>query len=256
MFTVEERDRVREWVLNLARSDTRVTAGAMIGSMAGGAADQWSDIDITFGIALGHSPDAVLDEWTAAIDREFGMLDTFDLRAGSSLYRVFILPSGLEIDVSVTPQPDFGARGPHFEILFGSARPPEIAPPPDAHHLIGMGWHHVLHARVAIERQKPWRAEYWISALRDHTLALACLRHGENAVQARGIDRLPASLAAPLVGALVRSLDAPELRRALAVATTSLIAEVQAHDPALCARLTPLLHEYGAPDAVPANESA
>ena len=37
MFTVEERDRVRDTILKMARADPRVVAGAMIGSLALGA---------------------------------------------------------------------------------------------------------------------------------------------------------------------------------------------------------------------------
>ena len=45
----------------------------------------------------------------------------------------------------------------------------------DARHTAGLGWHHVLHARSCIERGKVWQAEYWISAVRDYTITLACL---------------------------------------------------------------------------------
>ena len=250
MFTAEHRDHVRARVLDLARTDPRVTAGALTGSTAVGAEDAWSDIDVAFGIADGIIPDAVLHDWTDVLGREFGVLDYFDLRSGSTVYRVFLLPSGLEVDVAVAPQQDFGARGPRFRTLFGTTRQLEAAPQPAAQYLIGLGWHHVLHARSCIERGKPWQAEYWISGIRDHVLALACLRLGEDAVYGRGVDRLPVAMTGPLAEALVRSLDEPELRRALAVATACLIGELEAWDPALCARLTPPLHEFGAPQAV------
>jgi hypothetical protein len=168
---------------------------------------------------------------------------------------VFLLPGGLEVDVAVTPEQDFGARGPRFRTLFGTTRQPEAAPQPAAQYLIGLGWHHVLHARSCIERGKPWQAEYWISGIRDHVLALACLRLGEDAVFGRGVDRLPVAVTGPLAEALVRSLDEPELRRALAVATACLIGELEAWDPALCARLTPPLHEFGAPQAAERGRS-
>src|SRR5207302_5613904 len=83
------------------------------------------------------------------------------------------------------------------------------------------------------------------------TLALACLRLGENAVYGRGVDRLPTAVTDPLADALVRSLDEQELRRALAVATMSLIGELEEWDPALCSRLKPLLQEFGALQAEP-----
>ena len=176
------------------------------------------------------------------------MLHHFDLRSGSSVYRVFLLPSGLEVDVAATPAEDFGARGPNFRALFGSNQQLEDRPQPHASSLMGLCWHHVLHARACIERHKPWQAEYWISAMRDHLLELACLRLGENALEGRSFDRLPSSVREPLAEALVRSLTAAELRRALAVATRCLIAELEAWDSRLCARLSPLLHEFGARD--------
>ncbi|HLG65344.1 MAG TPA: hypothetical protein VKY19_25660 [Ktedonosporobacter sp.] len=229
----------------MTRADPRTTGGALIGSLAAGAEDRWSDIDITFGIATDHAIETILDDWTQILEQEFGVLSHFDLRSGPSIYRVFLLPDGLEIDLSVTPEADFGARGPNFQRLFGTARQLEPAPQPDASSLIGLSWHHVLHARSSIERHKPWRAEYWIGSIRDYILALACLRKGENAFHGRGVDLLPASITDPLAGALVRSLDESELRRALAAATRCLIAELEEWDHALCARLKPLLLEFG-----------
>lgn len=246
MFTTEQRDYVRDRVLELARADPRVTAGALTGSTATGQEDEWSDIDITFGITDGTPLEAVLQDWTKVLIRGFGALDHFDLRSGPSIYRVFLLPSGLEVDVSVTPQQQFGARGPAFRSLFGTAPQLEAAPPEDARYLIGLAWHHVLHARSCIERGKPWQAEYWIGGIRDHTLALACIRLGEPSVYGRGVDRLPAAVTGPLADALVRSLDELELRRALEVTTACFISELEAWDPVLCARLKPTLQEFGA----------
>src|SRR5438067_4749698 len=114
MFAPEIREHVRERVLELASADPRVTAGALTGSMAFGNGDEWSDIDVAFGITNGITPEAVLDDWTQVLERELGVLDHFDLCSGSSVYRVFLLPNGLEVDVAVTPAEDFGARGPHF----------------------------------------------------------------------------------------------------------------------------------------------
>jgi hypothetical protein len=247
MFTTEQRDHIRDRVLDLARTDPRVTAGALTGSTAVSAEDEWSDIDVAFGIADGISLEAVLDDWTEVFRREFGALHHWDLRYGSSIYRVFLLPTGIEVDVAVTPQQQFGPRGPRFRTLFGATRPLESATQPDAQYLIGLAWHHVFHARSSIERGKPWRAEYWVSAIRDHVLALACLRLEEDANYGRGVDGLPATVTDPLVDTLVRSLDESELRRALAVATACFISELEAWDPALCAQLTPLLQQFGAP---------
>src|ERR687886_1548262 len=124
MLTAEHRDHVRARVLDLARTDPRVTAGALTGSTAVGAEDNWSDIDVAFGIADGITPEAVLQDWTEVLDREFGVLDHFDLRSGATVYRVFLLPGGLEVDVAVTPEQDFGARGPRFRTPFRATPQP------------------------------------------------------------------------------------------------------------------------------------
>ena len=249
MFTAKQREHVRNYVLEMAQTDPRVTGGALIGSTAVGAGDNWSDIDITFGIATGNAIETVIDDWTQILEREFGVLDHFDLRSGSSIYRVFLLPDGLEIDVSVTPEGDFGVYGPRFHILFGSVQQLKATPPPDARHIIGLSWHHVFHARSCIERNKPWQAEYWISEARNHTIALACIRLGESSFHGRGVDKLPAAITNPFADTLVRSLDEPGLRRALAAVTICLIAEIEKWDAILCVRLKPLLQEFGAPEA-------
>jgi hypothetical protein len=250
MFTPKQRDQVRDRVLDFAKSDPRVTGGALTGSASVSAHDQWSDIDVAFGIADGNNLAEVLDEWSAFFEREYGVVHHWDMSAGPTQFRVFLLPSGLEVDIGLVPEHEFGSRGPTFRALFGTAGKFDPPSPPDPRFLIGLAWHHVIHAHSSIERGKRWRAEYWISALRDHTLELACLRLGENAFYARGFDRLPASMTDPVADALVRSLDESELRRALAAATACFTSELEAWDPALCARLKPLLQEFGTPQSL------
>ena len=144
---------------------------------------------------------------------EFGALHHWDLPFGSTTYRVFLLSGGL-VDLAFTPAAELGPRGPAWRTVFGATVRPVPSAPPRRDDLVGLGWHHVLHARTCIERGKPWQAEHWISALRDQVLALACLRLGHPGY-AKGADLLPPELRASLVPALVRSLEEAELRRAL-----------------------------------------
>ena len=97
MFTAEHRDHVRHRILELARTDPRVTAGALTGSTAFGAGDDWSDIDVAFGIADGITSSDVLHDWTQVLDREFSVLDHFDLRSA--------LDSSHSFKSSVLPKP-------------------------------------------------------------------------------------------------------------------------------------------------------
>lgn len=196
------------------------------------------------GVAGAAETDEVVADWTRLVETEFGRLHHWDLRSGSSLYRVFLLPNGLELDLSFTPQSDFGPRGPSFRALFGETGAGSPAPRGSADQLMGLGWHHAFHAFVAIERAQPWKAEYWISALRDQVLTMACLRLGEETAWARGFDRLPDAVTDPLVGAIVRSLETHELRRALKAAAGGLLNEIGYVDDDFRRALRPLLQEY------------
>jgi transposase len=241
MFKAEERDRVRERLLELAEADPSVEAAAITGSYVAGESDDWSDIDLAFGIR-GELP-PVLEGWTELVYRQFTALHHWDLPFGSSIYRVFLLPDWLEVDIAFTPIADFGARGPRWRTVFGESREPTSSIPPRRDDLVGLGWHHVLHARACIERGKPWQAEWLINGVREHVLSLACLRLGYPTAYAKGADLLPAGLSVPLESTLVRSLDGEELRRALAAAAAALTAELERSDPALAGRLGPMLTE-------------
>jgi hypothetical protein len=243
VFTPDERERVRERVFTLARADERVSGGALTGSGAVGAEDRWSDVDTSFGIVNGVDPEIVLADWTKALEDEPGVLHWWDLRHGPTIYRVLLMPGGLELNIAVTPASEFGARGPRFRLLFGESAEHPPTPPPAVDELIGWGWVYGLSSRTAIERGKLWQAEHLISALRDQSLAAACVRLGEPAAYGRGLDRLPADLLAPYEETLVRSVQPAELRRALAVATELFLGEVAESDSELAERLREPLRE-------------
>ena len=114
-----------------------------------------------------------------------------------------------------------------------------------------MAWLYALHARSSLARGRVWQAEYMISGVRDHVLALACVRHGVPAVQGRGMDQLPAEVLAGFAAGVVRSVEAGELKRAFLAVTESLIAEVGLVDGGLAGRLSGVLRELacGGPGA-------
>ena len=227
MFTVSDRERIRKRVLELATSDSRVTAGAVVGSLAHGDGDRWSDLDLTFAVNESVPVLEVLEAWTRNLVAEFDAVHLFDLPSGSSLYRVFLLPGCLQFDLSFTPASDFGATGPEFKLLFGSAVDKAHIQPPSAQHLLGYGVHHALRARFCIERGRFWQAEYWISAVRDYALSLACRRRGLPAWHGRGFDQLPPEVLQSFRDALVTSLNRNELLRALEGTVVGLLREAE-----------------------------
>jgi hypothetical protein len=238
MFTIESRQKLRERLLERADDDGRVAGAAITGSGACAEEDRWSDIDLFFGVAEGFDVSEVLADWSAFVYRELGALHHFDLFSGSAVYRVFLLPGLLEVDLAFTPAARFGPLGAGlFKVVFGTPvarRPSEGV---NVNHLAGLGWHHVLHARICIERGKPWQAEYWIHALRNHVLALASQRFDLPVDYAKGADQLPPEIQAPWTELLVRALEPDELNRALCATAQALLAELRHADGALAETL-------------------
>jgi hypothetical protein len=237
VFTVEQRDALREHLLRLAEADERVVAGAAVGSLAVDGGDRFSDLDLTFGIA-DHAPVAdVLNDWTRTLVDELDALHLADLERGPTIYRVFLLPDALQFDLSMTPAAQFRPAGPRFRLLFGQtaagesevSRPPAgglfIPTPAVATDLFGWGVIYALHARACIERRRFWQAEHYVGAVRDHALSLACLREGLPAVQARGYDELSAETLARFEATRVGALEPGVLRAVLAASVLALMHE-------------------------------
>jgi hypothetical protein len=238
VFTIEQRDALRDRLLRLAEQDERVVAGAAVGSLAVDGGDRFSDLDLTFGIADRVLVKDVLDDWTRTLVVELEAVHLVDLERGPTTYRVFLLPDELQCDLSMTPAAQFRPAGPRFRLLFGdtAADEPEVATPGAAGGLFiptpgvagdifGWGVIYALHARACIERGRVWQAEHYVGAVRDHALSLACLRQGVAPVQARGYDDLSAETLARFERAHVGAPEPVALRAALAASVLALMRE-------------------------------
>jgi hypothetical protein len=241
MFSPEARFRIRSEILDYGSRDARISGAALTGSAAAGREDRWSDIDLAFGVHDGTEVSEVLRDWTTYMYDRQRALHHADVLAGAWIYRVFLLPNTLQVDLAFAPAQEFRALAPSFQILFGKAQEGQHSAPPRANDLVGLGWLHALHARSSIARGKSWQAEYMISGLRDHTLTLACLRLGLPTIHGRGIDQLPGEVTADLVASLISRLDQEHLLRAFEVVMKAFLAEIRHVEPELEARLREVL---------------
>ncbi len=226
MDLVEHRTGVIERLTEMARADRRIVAAAAVGSTAVGG-DRWSDVDLTFAVATGVTVAEVLADWTRDVIAEFDAAELFDVTAGVTIYRVFLFPHVLQVDLSFAPAEGFAPRTPRFRLLFGEAAElVEVAsgaPPGE----FGLGVHHLIRTHVCIERNKFVQAEYWLHQARDVALTLASRRLGLDAQYGRGFDDLPVSVVGALMGSLATELRPAELRRALNVAIAGLLREAE-----------------------------
>jgi hypothetical protein len=236
-FTTEERERLRSGLLERAAQDQRISGAAITGSAAASREDRWSDIDLAFGVRDAGELPNVLSDWTAHMYHQHLALHHLDVTFGAWIYRVFLLPSTLQVDLAFVPAAEFRALAPTFRLISGEANESRDVTPPRAETIIGLGWLYALHARSCIARRKFWQAEYMISGMRDNALALACVRLGLPSDHGRGVDLLPAEVLAQFEGSLVRRLDTAELSRSFRVVMDGLLNEMRCADEKLAGRL-------------------
>jgi predicted nucleotidyltransferase len=224
VFTTEQRQSVRDELVTAAREDERISGAALTGSAALGRDDRWSDIDLALSVAV--DLDQVVADLTARMYAEHRAVGHLDLWQSGILNRVHLLANTLRVDVAFWPEAEFGATGPSFALLFGTANDLPDTPPTTADELIGWAWHYAVQVRSSLARGRLWQTEYTIGGMRAQVHALTCLRHGVPAVQGRGLDDLPAEVAERFAATRIHSLDPAELVRAFNVITELLVAEI------------------------------
>lgn len=238
MFTPAGRSRLRDSLIALARDDAEVVGAALVGSAARGAEDEWSDIDLVLELAPDADEAAVVERFTRWMDAEEGTADTLDVMAGGVRYRVFLLTSSLQVDISFWPHDEFRATTDEgFQLIFGTANPRTMPVGPDLDETIGMGWLYALHARSALARGKLWQSATMLDDLRNQILALACARHDLNAWHGREIDRLPPDELAEIARARPAKITSEELAVALETSIDLFLAEIARHAPLRAERL-------------------
>ncbi len=164
---------------------------------------------------------------------------------GTTLFRVFLLKNTLQVDIAFWRVEDFGAIGPHFRLIFGEAKAARAAPPANPQDLIGMAWLYALHVRSSLARGRSLQAEYMLSGIRNHVFELVCLRCGVIAKQGRGLDDLPAPEREAAAKCIPRSLEPPELKRALQNTMEVFVREMRHVDRELESKLSTVLHDIG-----------
>jgi predicted nucleotidyltransferase len=228
LYTPEKRDEVAAGLIDLLAADERIASVELSGSGSTGYADRWSDVDVSVTVAEGVDQRALADEWTDGIYDAVPVVHHFAVAFGDEHVRGFLLENMLEVDLGFRPA--VAAAGDW--------------PGPDPDGEAGFGWHDVLHAAVALARERPWRAQYYIGLVRWRTFALATSRLGLDMSEYKGVDELPSELLQALEAALPRSLASGELHRALEAVTRAFLGELARSRPQLAARLEAPLLEF------------
>jgi hypothetical protein len=130
VFSIRDREALRNRLIAAARADHRITAAAVVGSEAIDGEDAWSDIDLALRLADGLEPDNVAADWTTRIYESAGAVDHVDVWSGSTLFRVFLLSNSLQVDLSFWTADTSAASAASFHLLFGESNEPRSASEP------------------------------------------------------------------------------------------------------------------------------
>jgi predicted nucleotidyltransferase len=247
VFTATERTRIRDELIGRAEADPRIVGAALVGSAARGAEDRWSDIDLVLQLASDVDEAAVVDDWSQRLDDLASVADTHDVMASGVRYRVFLLASSLQVDISFWPRERFRATEAGFRLLFGEPGEPTEPTSPDVAHTIGMGWLYALHARSAVARGRVWQAITMLDDLRDALVVLLCERSGLNPWHGREVDLLPRSELDLLAATRAQSVDLASLDASRVALTGAFLAEIGRHDASRAGRLAAPFRQLSLP---------
>ena len=217
---------------------------ALVGSAAADREDDWSDIDLALRLAPATQPGDVVESWTFALYDTHGAVAHTDVWSGPTLYRVFLLQTSLQVDLSLWPSDVFAAHGgAPFRLLFGETNDPPAREVRSPDATVGMAWLYALHARSSIARERVLQAVSMLNGLREQVISLACLRHGLPPEEGRGVDQLPDAVKEQLIRTLVGSTTPVELQQLFGLLTDALTTEIEAIDVSQAQSLRPVLQE-------------
>lgn len=230
LFTPEDRTASTTRVVAALKAGAGVEEVVRIGSIADGTADRHSDVDLVVVLAPDAEVATVAEAGTRTVLATLPVFHHFADRLGAVEVRGFLLESFLELDVG------FARRGD----VAGAIAVPGF----DAAAKLDFCWHDVIHAAVALDRGRPWRALWYVERLRNGALELAADRLGLDLRHFKAADDLPPETLAAAAAAMPAGRSVAELWTALRAATSAVFAEGRRTRPELADKLEPKLVRF------------
>jgi hypothetical protein len=230
IFTPEEREAATERLVAGLAPVEGVDGVVPLGSIADGSADRHSDVDLAVVLAPNAKAAAVAADCTQVVLAELPVFHYFSQSLGGIEFRGFLLESFLEIDLGF-------ARAHEVEAA-------TAVPSFDAAAKLDYVWHDVIHAAVALDRGRPWRALWYVERLRNGALEIAGGRLGLDLRHFKDVDQLAPETLAAAEAAIAAGPTEREIWPALRAATSALFAEGRRTKPELSDKLEPKLGRF------------
>jgi hypothetical protein len=223
LFTPEEREESTERLIKALGEAAGIESVVRLGSTADGTADRHSDVDLAAVVAPDADIATVADECTQIVLGALPVFHRFSQSLGGMEFRGFLLESFLEIDLGF-------ARAGEIEAV-------TAVPPVDVAGKLDFIWHDVIHAAIALDRGRPWRARWYVERIRDGALELAASRLAYDLRHFKDADALPRETLAAAEAATAAGHSAQPIWLALRAATAAVFAEGRQTHPEISDKL-------------------
>ncbi len=242
LFTECERQQVLDWLLEDLRADERVAGIVIAGSGSVGFRDRFSDIDLCVAVFNEDEKEAVFTDWKKRLEEKFSILHMCET-SNSVVHSGFILLSGfLGVDMFFTSIDKLHARRESWAVAWDrTSKMVEIMqrtwenrkrtdPRRFYQERLDYVWHFIISCAVAVRRGWYWEAVETIGIIRSQAVELAFLCMDMEPKQHHKLDQLPPEFLSRLEGALVKSVGAGEIIRALNCAVDCFFESARALD--------------------------
>jgi predicted nucleotidyltransferase len=242
LFTVGDRQLIKDDVISIFRQTPAITALILIGSAVHGFIDRFSDIDLMSVVDDEHNIIPTRIAVSKAIKARHKTLCFVQLENKHNL-QVYLLDNYLELNISYYTIDHLTAKSETYEIAFdktdavadkmrGTYEPHdfEAAYKAKLAEYSEQIWHFFFHAAVAIRRNQPWRAAADLTNARKYVIELKALRNNL-LIDTRGknIDNLPINELQSLQATVPQNLTPQSLTETLIRLTDAAYDELESY---------------------------
>ena len=209
LFTPADRESAKEYLVNLAKENTEIIAGVLLGSASYGYIDELSDIDFCVVVDHEENIEKTMSYMHKGV-RAYRTLFCFEQLTQRRL-QVYLLDNYLEINISFQPANNIYIKKGNWKVVMDNSgvieaeinkswaayqeAQKEKAISNDVHEKVksyaNEVWHFLFHCAIAIKRKKYWRVIGELDIVRNRLIELKGLRYSVSTGRHREVDNLP-----------------------------------------------------------------
>ena len=209
LFTPQERELAKEYLITLAKENTDIVSGILLGSASYGYIDELSDIDFCVVVNQEDNIEKAMLYMSEGV-KAYKPLLCFEQLTQRRL-QVYLLDNYLELNISFQPAGSIHIKKGNWKVVLDKsgeietevikswAKFQETQKEKAMHEDVSEKvksyaneiWHFLFHGAIAIKRKKYWRTIGELDIIRNRLIELKGLRYSISTGRYRDVDDLP-----------------------------------------------------------------